>query len=111
MSATETKTMTLDSFLAEYAVCRVWYTSTAKPAGSETALDTDAEGEDYCDAEGLANVLEFCGASDCAAELEGAVTRDADGEYRWGVISLENVDARDVNANTLLNLVVWGTEE
>jgi hypothetical protein len=108
MTATEPKTMSLEAFLAEYAVCRVWYTSTAAPAGSETALDLEAEGEDYCDAEGLANVLEHCGAIQHAAELEGTVTRDKDSEYRWQVGSLEGVGASDVSGNTLLNLVVWG---
>lgn len=109
MTANETKTMTLSEFLSNYAICRVWYITTAKPYGHEHFLNTDTDcDEDYCDSEGLMNVLGFCGATKHAEELEGKVTRDSDGEYRWDVISFEDVDARDTNSNTLLNVAVWG---
>jgi hypothetical protein len=94
-------TMTLQSFLAEHAICRVWYASVASPGGSELVLNTD---DDYCDSQSLLETPPVPAALD----LGGTVTRDADGEYRWKVDSLAGVDLRDCARSTVYDLTVWG---
>lgn len=108
MTATNARTMTLDAFLAEYAICRVWHCGTYAPTGSESALNTDTDcDEDYCDAEGLLSVLnDFLNCGEW--ELDGTVTQDSDGEYRWSVDSLVDIDLTDFRGNTVYNLTVWG---
>lgn len=101
------RTMTLGDFLSTYACCRVWWTSAGSPTGEELALNTDTEiDEDYCDAETL---LDFIPRN--TGHLDGTVTRDGGGEWRWEVDSLQDEHATDFNRNTLFNLVVWGLEE
>lgn len=100
---TATQTMTLESFLAQYAVCRVWYTSVGSPAGAELALNTDDDaGEDYCDAESLIGVI-----PEGADESVGEVTLDPDGEHRWDSAIGESI-GHDCRQNTVTRLVVWG---
>lgn len=103
MNATESKTMTLGDFLAEYSICRTWYTSVGCPGGCELILNTEGEGEDYCDEQCLLDQAEIADM-----DLVGTVTQDSDGEYRWGVDSLQNSELKDHAGNTVLNLVVWG---
>jgi hypothetical protein len=99
-----TTTMTLQSFLADHAICRLWYVSIASPAGSELVLNTDedAADEDYCDAQ---SILECVPTG--ALELDGTVSQDADGEWRWAVDNLRDADLRDCVGSTVLNLKVW----
>lgn len=105
MKTTETKTMDLTDFLATHSLCRVWWASQGCPTGQELALNENADDddEDYCDGETLASFI-----PEGTGHLEGTVTRDGDGEWRWDVDSLADDDVRDPWGNTLFNLVVWG---
>jgi hypothetical protein len=97
----------LSDFLAEHAICRVWAAGVGFPAGDELALnvDTDVE-EDYCCAEQLLDLPYVRQASE--AGVAGTVTQDADGEWRWDVDSLQDVNLTDEGGCTVYNLVVWG---
>ncbi len=97
------KTQTLREFLAENTVCRVWYCGVGCPTGAELWIDLEGDGEDYCDSDSL---LEFI--PDGAEEIDGEVSRDKDGEYRWEPITLQYDDLRDDRGNTVYNLTVWG---
>jgi len=101
------RTMTLADFRAQYAATAYWYAGVGSPAGTELRVETDTEcDEDYCDGQQLAESLDEIVRSE--GDWEGAVTRDSDGEYRWEVGSLSDVDLRDCGGNTIYNLVVWG---
>ncbi len=104
-ATTTTATMTLGDFLEAYSIRHVWWVSVASPTGQELVLNEDeGAGEDYCDGETLLGFI-----PDGTNDLPGTVTRDSDGEYRWDVDSLEDIDIRDpLSRSTLLNLVVWG---
>ena len=104
MNETKTKTVTLQEFLSERAICRVWWAGVADPAGAELVLDLEDDGEDYCDSE---TMLDLPFVED-ALDLDGLVTVDRDGENRWTPNSLADADLRDQNGNTVYNLVVWG---
>lgn len=101
---TTTKTATLQEFLADHAICRTWWTSIGCPTGCELIVDLDADDEDYCDS---ACLLEQRAIFE-GGELEGEVTRDKDGEWRWEVTTLADSHLCDDQGNTILNLVVWG---
>lgn len=105
--ATVTMTMSLDDFLATYPACRVWWTSVGSPTGQELILcdDDECNDEDYCDAETLLGFI-----PEGSGHLDGTVTQDPDGEWRWDVDSLQDEDVTDPRGNTILNLVVWGRE-
>ena len=102
-------TMTLDAFLAEHSVCRVWYVSVGSPAGSELVINTDedAADEDYCDEETLLGTI-----PDDAFGLEGEVSQDADGEWRWEAdlrgTEIRDCRIRDCRSNTIQRYTVWG---
>ncbi len=83
MNAKQTKTQTLQEFLADYAICRTWIVSTACPTGQELILDLESDNDDYCDSECLLDQREIRDAAD----LDGTVTQDRDGEWRWDVDS------------------------
>lgn len=96
----------LEAFLSEHAIIRVWHTAFDCPAGDEHALDTDADGEDYCDEEGLTSILTDWLSLDLGS-VEGEVTQDSDGEWRWEWEGGE--DIRNCCGNSIFRLVVWGS--
>ena len=102
---TTTQTLTLEQFLAEHAICRVWHTAFDTPAGEEHSLDLDADGEDYCDSEALLGILTDWLALDLG-EIEGTVSRDSDGEWRWEWDG--GTDRRNCRGNSITQLIVWG---
>lgn len=104
MTATNnnTRTLTLDAFLAEYTACRLWWCGVGAPTGTELVVNTDTDcDEDYCDSQSLIE----CIPNGCG-NLDGTVTQDRDGEWRWDVDSLQGVT--DNRGNTIYNLVAWG---
>jgi hypothetical protein len=104
--ATTTKTMTLQDFLAEHAICRVLHVGFDCPAGSEDVINEDEDaGDDYCDGEGLLSILTDWLALDLD-EVEGTVSRDRDGEHRWTWDGAG--DHRNCRGNSIYKLVVWG---
>jgi hypothetical protein len=96
--------VSLQQFLAEYAVCRVWYVSVSSPAGREFSLNTDENDPDYCDGPDLLDTI-----PEDAMNLQGTVSRDDDGEYRWEVEGLQGSGVRDCVGSTVRNLAVWGS--
>jgi hypothetical protein len=104
VTATET---TLQAFLAEHAIVRVWHTGFDEPAGDEHIINTDedAADEDYCDSEGLLSILTDWLTLDLS-EIEGTVTRDDDGEFRWEWDG--EGDRRNCRGNSIYRLTVWG---
>lgn len=99
-------TLTLESFLAEHAICRVWHAGFDTPTGDELSLNVgdDVSDEDYCDGEQLLSVLTDWLSLELA-EVEGTVSRDKDGEYRWEWAGGE--DLRNSRGNSIYRLIVW----
>lgn len=97
--------MTLESFLLEYSLCRLWYASVGSPAGVTVAVSDQDDGDNGSVVECLDAMT---GRAD-ASEIDGVVTQDADGEWRWDVRSLTDANVRDCNRNTVYNLVLWST--
>lgn len=105
MTATTT---TLAEFLSQHPVIRVWYTSTDSPAGRQYEINTEADGEDYCDAEGLHSIITDYLRIHEDSEISGRVTTDADGEFRWTWES-EDYSFTTLRGNIITQLVVWGS--
>lgn len=68
------------------------------PAGDECVLDTDEDGEDYCDSEGLISILTDWLSLDLGS-VEGKVTQDSDGEWCWEWKGAE--DLRNCRGNSI----------
>lgn len=100
-----TKTMTLADFLAAHSICRVWHCAFDEPTGATTNINTDTDcDEDYCDAESLLSIVTDW-LSFQPESVEGAVTQDSDGEWRWEWSG--GVDHRNCRGNSVYQLVVW----
>lgn len=97
---------TLGEFMADHKVARIWYTSTATPAGREVELNFKGTGEDYCDDDGIFDTLRYLGAYDKADAIEGDWHITGGGQRCWQAADLR--DVRDAKGNSVTNLTVWG---